>query len=102
MGTPLKLLDKISRENYAFLYICTIYCVDFFQFFVSPIFCFSNICFLKSVFRIRIGLNVDPDSDPAFYLNADPDPGQTLPKESWILTRKISVYIYVLFENNMS
>ncbi len=26
---------------------------------------------------IRIGFNADPHPDPAFYLNADPDPGQT-------------------------
>ncbi len=48
--------------------------------------------FLCPVFRIRIGFNVDPG--PAFYLNADsdpgsqttnadpdPDPGQTLPSQ---------------------
>jgi hypothetical protein len=27
------------------------------------------------VFWIRIGLTADPDQDPAFYFNADPDPG---------------------------
>jgi hypothetical protein len=26
-----------------------------------------------AVFRIRISFNANPDSDPAFYLNADPD-----------------------------
>jgi hypothetical protein len=31
------------------------------------------------VYRIRIGFNAD--LDPAFYLNADPDPGQTLPPQ---------------------
>jgi len=28
-----------------------------------------------SVFRIRISLNADPDTDPGFYLNADPNSG---------------------------
>jgi hypothetical protein len=58
-----------------------------------------------AVFRIRIGFNANPDSDPAFYLNADPDPdpdpesqtnadpdsdpGQSLPSQkSWILTKE--------------
>ncbi len=27
---------------------------------------------------IHIGFSADPDNDPVFYLNADPDPGQTL------------------------
>ncbi len=35
---------------------------------------------IASVFRILIGLNVDPytdtDPDPAFQVNADPDPDQ--------------------------
>ena len=41
--------------------------------------------------RIRNGFNADPDLDPAFYLNADPDigsqtnadpyPDQTLPSQ---------------------
>ncbi len=26
--------------------------------------------------RIRIGFNADPDTDPAFFVNADPDPIQ--------------------------
>ncbi len=50
-----------------------------------------------AVFRIRISFDTNPDSDPAFYLNADPDPdpnperqtnadpdldfGQTLPSQ---------------------
>jgi hypothetical protein len=31
----------------------------------------------KAVLRIRIGFNTDPvtDPDPAFLVNADPDPG---------------------------
>ena len=29
---------------------------------------------LQAVFRIRIGLNTDPDLDPAFEVNKDPDP----------------------------
>jgi hypothetical protein len=32
------------------------------------------------VFGIRIVFNADPD--PAFYLIADPDPGQTLPLQT--------------------
>ncbi len=27
------------------------------------------------MFRIRVSFNADPDPDPAFFLNADPDPG---------------------------
>ena len=46
---------------------------------------------LFPVLRIRNGFNADPDLDPAFYLNADPDigsqtnadpyPDQTLPSQ---------------------
>jgi hypothetical protein len=32
-------------------------------------------------FRISIGLNADPDPDPAIYHNADPDPGFALTLE---------------------
>jgi len=38
------------------------------------------------MFRFRIGVNADPD--PAFYLNADPFPGQTLPSQKLDLDKK--------------
>ncbi len=60
-----------------------------------------------AVFRIRIGFNQYPDSDPD--LNADPDPdpdpesqtsadpdlnfSQPLPSQSWILTMKNVLYV---------
>jgi len=47
------------------------------QFFCSKT---KNVCSRsKSVFRIRISLNADPDPDRGFYLNADPDSGFWIP-----------------------
>jgi hypothetical protein len=33
-----------------------------------------TVLLLNAVLWIRIGVNVDPDPDPAFYFNAVPDP----------------------------
>ncbi len=41
----------------------------------------------KTVMRVRTGFNAYPD--PAFNLNADPDPGQTLPSQKLKFTWKI-------------
>jgi hypothetical protein len=39
------------------------------------------------MFRIRIGFNVDPVPDPAFYIKADPDPAPDFGvTKMWILT----------------
>ncbi len=37
---------------------------------------------LESVLWIHIGFNADPDPNPAFYLNADSDPGSQINKDS--------------------
>ncbi len=68
----------------------------------------------NAVFRIRTGFNADPDSNSAFYLNADPDPdpdpgSQTnadlcgsgswsdfAVTKSWILTIKNILFVGVM------
>jgi len=40
-----------------------------------------NSALLKPLFRIRFGLNTDPDPDPALKVNTDPDPANNVDKD---------------------
>ncbi len=50
--------------------------------------------------RVRSGFNADPDTDPAFFVNADPDtdldPEFWWPKYSW---KKILIFFYIKNSN---
>jgi len=52
---------------------------------------------MQSVFRIRIGLNTDPDQDPAFEVITDPDPAKkvkTDPDPGFFMTRHCTKYFF--------